>query len=1076
MNIGVNSEFEYKEILFKGTLSYDNNSLNLIAELKDSQETFKEILRKISNEFYSLINNFGLVEILDFKLESLILAKYKNCEYFLVSIEGGIFGIQIDSNVSVFLGLDFEKAQFAILTDIFNVVKNLVTIKNITFAFSSGNLGSMNNNFVKDLISIDEKSFKQISDKSKSKNTSIELSRYVNYINGSKFLLVSGIEFNKDSLLGKVLGNGLSTELNMIIAVTDSEVKALLLLELDIENTLNLTGCLFIKSTGTIGMDGQVTLFLDKEPNSLLRRHIIFSVNGIITFDSISISGTYNNIIDFGGIRIENLGIAIGYSAEEIPVFGVKANLFIPSGKSDFHTFFCIYYDNENSMISGAISDISITSIIEYLTNSSVNMSFEILKIGALVPSVQGKRQISKEDLENKNFHKISEIFKEDYFFDLPSVSKKDYLSIQIDKDSRDDTIWYLSDNVNAKHYIIKNGVPSIEAQFYLSTTEMKFGEYNIYPGIFLACRLIIMDKIKINTLVDVNINKGIRILINLNEIDLGFLKIKKSDKETVFMKKIDPPSMLKQFVDENNSGPLFYLSTYVDEMALFISSHIEVCGLIKADALIKFQGRTFLFNIEYDFFGMKTIIGANADFENLWAGSFEVSFVIDVNEFYNTFNEITNEVSSFFKNKVKDIQALIDKVKEAENNLSTYDREIWGKESEIQNLRNSINNTPWYQAYMIPYYLGQIAFIGTEILAIEGYKEAQRLILEAAQGALELAKGTASSIGSIIDKMSSVVNWSVHLNRLEMSVGNAKKLDELAFHFMIDCTFLGKNEKYELNASLNIGDIIASIAKAAKDYIIDKLKNIIFTNSNELPSYQNINRAPFILEIYNENLGDSNEYVKNTLSLVNKVGEIYKNIYQYECHEHNDNLIHLKTKLNTHKYNLNKIQDYYDGLKIQEGIKEIQEDYKNNLGNSFKKDDYSKFDILQEQATQAQDILKKVKENENLKDIEELLYKQNNSYDNKLVNGNNEDDDKAFNILQLISSEAEKIEKFNEGIFYELMGDAYKGKNDRNSAKLQYSKAIDIYKIQYDDEKIDNIKILYKKSIEKVQEKIQSL
>ena len=1065
INIGINGEFEYKEILFKGSLSYENKSLNIIAELISSEDTLGRIIDKISSDFYTLIKSAKLQEILDVKLNSLVLARYKNCEYFLVSIDEGIVGIQINNGFAGFISLDFNRVSFSILNDILKVINKLVSIKSFTLAFSSSNLSSLNSGFLKELISIDDKSYKKIPDISKSKHTSIELSKYGKYINDSKVLFVSEIEIKEDSLLGKALANSFSSDLNILIAVSNMEVKAMLMLQLNIKDTLKLDGCLFIRSTGMIGIDGHINLKVNNKT-------ILFSIDAIITFDSVSISGTYNDILDFGAIRLENLGLAIGYSIEGLPVFGVKANMFIPAGESDFHTFFCIYYDNEKSMISGAMSDISITSIIKYLTNSKIDMNFEILKIGALVPSIEGKRKILNEDLENKNFDKISEIFKKEYSFDLDTVSKDDCLSIQVDRDSRNNNIWYLSDNIKAKHYVIKNGIPSIEAQFYFSTTEMSFGEYNIYPGVFVACRLIIMDKIIINTLVDINKDKGIRILVNVNEINLPFLKIKKSDKETVFMKKVEPPDMLKQFVDKNNNGPLFYLSTYADERALFFSSHVEIFSLIKADALIKFQGRTFLFNLEYEFFGIKTIINANADFENLWNGCFEIGFAIDVNDFYKTFNEITEQVSSFFKNKVKDIQALIDKIKYAQDSLAEYDRQIADREAQIRNLRGAINNTPWYKSYMIPYYLGQIAFIEAEILAIEGYKEGQRLILKAAEGALELAKGISSDIGSIINKISSVVNWSVHLNRLEMSV-TAKSLDKLMFNFMTDCTFLGQNKVYKFTSSVDTRSMLTSIAKAIKDYIIDKLKNALLTSSNLLP-YKNINRTPFILGAYNKNLVNSNDNVTNTLSLLNKTGEIYINIYQYEYHEHNENVNDLKIRLNNHKYILKKIDDYHEGLEIEEAIKEIEDNYRNYSGGMLKNNDYSKFSILQERVNQAQDILKTIKQNENLTDMEELIYKKDD-YSNG-INLVNENEDKAFSMLQAISAEAEKIEEFNEGIFYELMGDAYNEKKDKNSARLQYDKAIDMYNAKYDNEKISTIKDLYKKSIENVENKIQNL
>ena len=262
-------------------------------------------------------------------------------------------------------------------------------------------------------------------------------------------------------------------------------------------------GCMTEKGKVSLFLTGQLTVKIQKQP-------ISFSMAMSLLPTGVYFAGSATGTLNFGNVKLSNLGLAMGINWGGIPGLGIAARIDSKSFSSSIAVI-ADSTDPSKSVLAGSISQLSLADVTKEFAKVTklpreVKETFSSIKLRSVRTFTIDRKTVSS--LDNKDYAAVSSAFAAQ---DVSLPSSESMLLIVVRKKGR---IWSLTDmSQGMRHYIVTNKGNALQVdispQVYIAPTGARMGELTFTQGYFLSGCLQILGE-RWATQVEISDRKGI--------------------------------------------------------------------------------------------------------------------------------------------------------------------------------------------------------------------------------------------------------------------------------------------------------------------------------------------------------------------------------------------------------------------------------------------------------------------------------------------------------------------------------------------------------------------------------------
>ncbi len=348
-------------------------------------------------------------------------------------------------------------------------------------------------------------------------------------------------------------------------------------------------------------------------------------------------------------------------------------------------------------------------------------------------------------------------------------------------------------------YYIDHEGVLSLQAQFYYATENCRLGTYEIKKGIFICAVLTIFGK-KMKALLSMKEGEGIIAFAQIEEMDLGYLKISPSTVGSEMRNPMlaDGNTMLAKFVEPTDNSAVFFLSANKKDVSFYLDGRIEICRIFSVDARIIYMQGNIAADVKFELMKVLEVhLKLEVQYGNFLNGNFKFILIVDERKLEEKLKAVKKNINNAIekcRKAVQDAEKHLDDAKARVNGLYC---EISSLDSKIEGCRRTIRNTSKWKRWIVAIYKG------AEILAYEVAKGALYVAIGTAKAALEVAKAAVQFGGilgeGVLQIAKGVVTAALNiffLRRIELRIAADKNAQSIGGR--IEFVALGKEYAYD--------------------------------------------------------------------------------------------------------------------------------------------------------------------------------------------------------------------------------------------------------------------------------------
>lgn len=314
---------------------------------------------------------------------------------------------------------------------------------------------------------------------------------------------------------------------------------------------------------------------------------------------------------------------------------------------------------------------------------------------------------------------------------------------------------YILTDKDTMRHYHIDcNGKISLNCQLYVCAEPLTVGNSQLPTGFFICGTLELFGK-KIRFLFLADKGKSLVSLVQMDRIVLGSFLILEKSQKPLPMEPVNG-GLAGQLVQSSGNGPVMYLNVQREkaELTFYLSAHISILSVFRLDTLVLIRDRMVFVNIEYIYWGFKTVLNLQGGVKDFASAGFKLSIVFDTSGFLEIIQKAQNHLKSAAQSVKSSIEDATRKLDEAQREVVSLQRQIDDFNRRIEECRQVIRRTKWYKFWIK-------AARAAEIAGLEIAKAGVKVAIGVAYGTLELAK-KALQLGS--DAVGGVLNSLAHV------------------------------------------------------------------------------------------------------------------------------------------------------------------------------------------------------------------------------------------------------------------------------------------------------------------------
>ena len=385
-----------------------------------------------------------------------------------------------------------------------------------------------------------------------------------------------------------------------------------------------------------------------------------------------------------------------------------------------------------------------------------------------------------------------------------------------------------LTDKMRMRHYYInKDGKLQLQAQFYYAMKNMTLGDYTITRGIFTCCTLRLFDKIEFQALLSISETDGLMAYACIRNLNLGFLKLEGSGMNTQSdnpLASLPQNSLLRQFIDPDEKGAVFYLRAGDTEVSFYIDAKLELLGLYRFAARILYAKGIVSVDTRFSLAGCLDVslhIGAN--YASFSSANFSFELVVDCTGLEKKLKAVQDKINQAIDNLRNKINSVKKRLTDAQNQVNELYGQIRRLDDNIQNCRNAIKNAKWYKKAFVA-----IAK-GIEIAAYEVAKAGIYVAIGVAKAALEVAKQIVNISGIVGEGVLRAVNGAITatLNLFFVRyIRLASKVSTSEQNFSAEIEFVALGKTYHYQTTIGRSALSGNPAKALSDNMNSRMNN----------------------------------------------------------------------------------------------------------------------------------------------------------------------------------------------------------------------------------------------------------
>lgn len=376
---------------------------------------------------------------------------------------------------------------------------------------------------------------------------------------------------------------------------------------------------------------------------------------------------------------------------------------------------------------------------------------------------------------------------------------------------------YILTDKGTMRHYRIDcNGKISLNCQLYICAEPLMVGNSQLPAGFFISGTLELFNK-KIRFLFLADKGKSLVALVQMDKIVLGDFFILEKSQKTLPIEPING-GLAGQLVQSSNDGPVMYLNIQREkgELTFYLNAYISILSIFKLDTLVLIKDRMVFVNIEYTYYGFKTVLNLQGGMTDFASAGFKLSIVFDTTGFLEIIQKAQEHLKTAAESVKSSIEEATRKLDEAQREVASLQGQIDNFNRRIEECRQIIRHTKWYKFWIK-------AARAAEIAGLEIAKVGVKVAIGVAYSALELAKKAlklgSDVVGGVLNSLARVIGAVTQLLWIKsFELGAELTASTRALWGKLVLTVLGKEVRVEKKLNLDnlLEDIKSFVSQSA--------------------------------------------------------------------------------------------------------------------------------------------------------------------------------------------------------------------------------------------------------------------
>lgn len=368
---------------------------------------------------------------------------------------------------------------------------------------------------------------------------------------------------------------------------------------------------------------------------------------------------------------------------------------------------------------------------------------------------------------------------------------------------------YILTDKDTMRHYRIDcNGKITLNCQLYICAEPLMLGNSQLPAGFFICGTLELFGK-KIRFLFLADEGKSLVSLVQMDRVALGSFFILEKSQKPLPMEPING-GLAGQLVQSSGNGPVMYLNVQREkaELTFYLSAHISILSVFRLDTLVLIRDRMVFVNIEYIYWGFKTVLNLQGGVKDFASAGFKLSIVFDTSGFLEIIQKAQDHLKSAAQSVKSSIEDATRKLDEAQREVVSLQRQIDDFNRRIEECRQIIRRTKWYKFWI------KVAR-AAEIAGLEIAKAGVKVAIGVAYGTLELAKKAlklgSDVVGGVLNSLAYVIGAVTRLLWIKsFELGAEVTASTRKIWGKLVLTVLGKEVRVE--KELNLDNLLENI------------------------------------------------------------------------------------------------------------------------------------------------------------------------------------------------------------------------------------------------------------------------
>lgn len=509
-----------------------------------------------------------------------------------------------------------------------------------------------------------------------------------------------------------------------------------------------------------------------------------------------------------GNLKMGDTCLSIGFSAGKF-MFQMFCNLRLGNGLNIFGAVGLNVTGTLTTvnLVSAAITNLALPVFIHSLLGEDVTFadSFDFIAIEGFSLDAQDDFAITKDTAPAEAVQIFNSKIKDANFtLDAENVQLSSF---------GEGTI--LIDKKRMRHYYInKMHKLSLQAQFYYAMEEVELGDYKITPGIFLCCTIDLFHKLRIRALFSISPESGILAYASLSKIDLGIITIEASGipGENPF-RNIPQNSLLRELMDKEENGVVFYLHAAKDMAAFCIDGKVSIFGLFGIAARVIYLDKNIQLDIRFDLApGVTAALHLKALYSDFSNAKAEIAILVDCTGLQDKLVSVKNTLENAIAKLKQKMDSAQQQITQAQNHVNELQNNINSLNNQINGCKDAVRQAPWYSAPFVA------VAKGVEIAALEVAIGAVYAAMGIANAALELAKQVVNIAGIVGENVLNLVKGAVDVTLNLFFVNYIKLVTVASLHgnyFDAEIEFVALGKRYHFTKQIGAAEAGSSVMDA---------------------------------------------------------------------------------------------------------------------------------------------------------------------------------------------------------------------------------------------------------------------